>query len=410
MNSSVYIFGNLSAGYTQYPDEESASAIFRKFYTTAKATTQVAIHREGNLMYYSYIRKLEEEKYIGLCVLLNGAAITQFDGLFSLFENVISNLVIKGYLIKYDESGNLTANASHLYLNREEFDVGADALKAGFDVMQSSAVKLPPVNYAVSSESVKEFVVGNDADEILKSSYTNGYTYIYKSKGFNTALMNSYHGVLSKISKENAALKSENNALKDENRKIRRQKQQFLYVILLFVAVIACGVGIFFLNQTLNKAQSDLDAANNELNVANSVISVRNDTIASKNSKISDLDRDVYNLKVNLNAERNQRVQVEDEYESFRNSVNEIQPLIVDDTSFNFSSGWFSFDYYGLRDATVTVRIKAFGDTEYSNSSVLDIEEGYHSASIYLSDGLNKDEWYSFYLLIGDKIVGGGRH
>ena len=88
MNSSVYIFGNLSSGYKQYPYEETTSLIFREFYTKAKATTQIAIRRDGNLMYYAYIRQLEQGKYIGFCVLLNGVALTRFERIFSLFENV----------------------------------------------------------------------------------------------------------------------------------------------------------------------------------------------------------------------------------------------------------------------------------------------------------------------------------
>ena len=64
MNNSVYIFGNLSKGYTQYPDENFSAAIFQKFYTKVKATTQIAIHRDGNLMYYAYIRCIEQGKYI----------------------------------------------------------------------------------------------------------------------------------------------------------------------------------------------------------------------------------------------------------------------------------------------------------------------------------------------------------
>ena len=169
MNSSVYIFGNLSSGYTQFPDEESSSSIFQQFNTLAKATTQITIHRDGNLMYYAYIRKLEQGKYIGLCVLLNGIVLTQFDRLFSLFENVISNLVAKGYLIRYNEKGNLVANTSHLYMNREEIDLITESLKGGFENMQSATIKLPPINYAVSSESVMGFAVEDDEKEILKS-------------------------------------------------------------------------------------------------------------------------------------------------------------------------------------------------------------------------------------------------
>lgn len=324
MNSSVYIFGNLSSGYTQYPDEESTSSIFQKFNTKAKATTQIAIRRDGNLMYYAYIRKLEQGKYIGFCVLLNGAALTKFEGLFSLFENVISNLVTKGYLIKYNDSGNLIANTEHLYMNREEIDLVAESLKGGFDSMQSTAMKLPPVNYAISSESVKEFVVEDDAQEILKSSYTNGYTYIYKSKGFNTALMNSYRGVLSKISKENASLKEENSNLKEENRKIRQQKKQFLYVIILCIAVIGCGVGLFFLNDTLNTTQ-------NELAAAIDTITARNATIDSKNVHISDLNSQMSSLQTSLSNEKSKREEAESKLEDMKSSISSSIPMLITD-------------------------------------------------------------------------------
>lgn len=245
MNSSVYIFGNLSSGYTQYPNDESTSSIFQKFYTKAKATTQIAIRRDGNLMYYAYIRKLEQGKYIGLCVLLNGAALTKFEGLFSLFENVISNLVTKGYLIKYNDSGNLIANTEHLYMNREEIDLVAESLKGGFDSMQSTAMKLPPVNYAISSESVKEFVVEDDAKEILKSSYTNGYTYIYKSKGFNTALMNSFQGVLSRVSRERDEFKSRNVNLSLQLSKVKAQKRNLIWVSVLGGVVLVLGLVVW---------------------------------------------------------------------------------------------------------------------------------------------------------------------
>ena len=186
MNSSVYIFGNLSKGYTQYPDENFSAAIFQKFYTKAKATTQIAIHRDGNLMYYAYIRALEQGKYIGLCILLNNVIITKFDGMFSLFENVLSNLVSKGYLIKFNERGDLVPNSDKLWMNIEEVDLVTESLRAGFDNLQASAEKLPPVNYSTSSESTKEFSVEDANEEILSSSYNYGYTYIYINQKIST--------------------------------------------------------------------------------------------------------------------------------------------------------------------------------------------------------------------------------
>lgn len=342
MNSSVYIFGNLSSGYTQYPYEESTSSIFQKFNTKAKATTQIAIRRDGNLMYYAYIRKLEQGKYIGFCVLLNGVSLTKFEGLFSLFENVISNLVTNGYLIKYNDSGNLIANTEHLYMNREEIDLVAESLKGGFDSMQSTAIKLPPINYAISSESVKEFGVEDDAEEILKSSYINGYTYIYKSKGFNTALMNSYQGVLSKIKKENTYLKKENSNLKEENRKIRQQKKQFFYVIILCIAVISCGVGLFFLNDTLNTTQ-------NELASANDTITARDATIDSKNVHISDLNYQINSLQASLSTEKSKREEAESLLEDLKSSISSSIPMLITDIEIAnvYNGGLFETNYGG---------------------------------------------------------------
>jgi len=245
MNSSVYIFGNLSKGYTQYPDENFSAAIFQKFYTKAKATTQIAIHRDGNLMYYAYIRALEQGKYIGLCVLLNNVVITKFDGIFSLFENVISNLVTKGYLIKFSERGDLIPNSDKLWMNIEEVDLVTESLRAGFDNLQASARKLPPVNYSTSNESTKEFSVEDSNEEILDSSYNNGFTYIYKTKNYNTVQLNSYKGVLSRVSKERDELKSNCVNLSSQLAKAKAQQRNIKWVSLLGAIVLILGVIIW---------------------------------------------------------------------------------------------------------------------------------------------------------------------
>jgi hypothetical protein len=139
-------------------------------------------------------------------------------------------------------------------------------------------------------------------------------------------------------------------------------------------------------------------------------LSEANQTIFNKNQKISELNDNIETLNENLREETECREQIENEFSSFKSSLNDIQPFIVKSTSFNFSTGWLSFDYYSFRDDTITIQVKAFGENSYSNSSSIPIEEGYHSESIYLSRDLNKSEWYSFELLVGNKIVGGDRH
>lgn len=404
MNASVYLFGEFNSGYSQYPDDY-ASSIFQKFSANAKSTTQIAIHRDGNLVYYGYIRKLQQERYIGLCVVLNGLILKRIDGLFSLFENTISNLVTNGKLIYFNEQGDLVASVEKLYLNREEIDLLTESLRAGFKRFEAFSAPLPAVSYGTSKDSFKDFVVDDDQDEIVKSSYTNGYTYIYKSKGFNTAQLNSYKGVLSRAYKEKKELTEKYEKLQAEHAKTLRQKKQFKYVLILFFILLGCAIGLFSLNDNLNITR---DALSN----ANDTISMQNDSLSSKTVQISNLHTENHELEQSRQAEELRRVEAENNLEDFKSKIRNRQPFIVKSTSFSFSSGYLSFEYYGMTEGSVSVKVKAFNDNGecYTNSSNIYIEEGDNSASIFVSRSLDGDKWYSFELLKNNVILGGDRH
>ena len=404
MNASVYLFGEFNSGYSQYPDDY-ASSIFQKFSANAKSTTQIAIHRDDNLVYYGYIRKLQQERYIGFCVVLNGLILKRIDGLFSLFENTISNLVTNGKLIHFNEQGDLVTSVEKLYLNREEIDLLTESLRAGFKRFEAFSAPLPAVSYGTSKDSFKDFVVDDDQDEIIKSSYTNGYTYIYKSKGFNTAQLNSYKGVLSRAYKEKKELTEKYERLQAEHAKTLRQKKQFKFVLILFIVLLGCAIGLFSLNDNLNITRDALSSAKD-------TISMQNDLLSSKTVQISNLHTENYELERSRQAEESRRVEAENNLEDFKSKIRNRQPFIVKSTSFSFSSGYLSFDYYGMTEGSVAVKVKAFNDNGecYTNSSNIYIEEGDNSASIYVSRSLDGDKWYSFELLKDNIILGGDRH
>lgn len=242
MNSSVYIFGKFTSGYTQYPDEDFSSSIFNKIYQNSKAISQIAIHRDGNLIYYTYIRKLIKNQYIGLCVLLNDALITDLKNLFSLFENTISNLAENGYFICYDEYGNLVGNTVKLYCKTEEIDAITNSLRQAFKALAKTAKRLPPENYAVSKNSSKSFTVEDSEDAILYSSYTNGFTYIYKSKDFDTTQMSRYQAVLAKVSGERDQLSKQLDEKKSEVYRLKAKQRNMTWVGLLGLIVLIFGV------------------------------------------------------------------------------------------------------------------------------------------------------------------------
>ena len=402
MNISTYIFGSLGNGYSQYPNDY-AQTIFQSIYAQSSAPTQIVVHREDKLIYYAYVRKLEAGQYIGLCVVLNSVMLTDFNEMFSIFENLITSLVVNGNILQFNDKGDIISKASQLYTNQAEVSRVTDNLRNEFAKLENTSKPLPPVSYGIAKNEKRTFSVGDNTNDIVTASVSFNYTFIVKQKDFDTQSLSSYRGIVSRLNKEKADLSQKYQVLQKEHAKVLKQKKQFQLVVFLALAILGCGIGLFFLNDNLNMTKSELADANN-------TISIRNDTIESKNNQITDLRHDVHNLNMYLNDERERREQVEKDYESFKNSLNNMQPFIVKSTSFNFSSGWLSFDYYGLRDTTVTVQVKAFGNYAYSNSANIDIEKGYHSNSIYLSSGLNNSDWYSFELLVGNRIIGGDRH
>ena len=241
MNLSVYLFGDLSNGYTQYPTDY-ASSIFKVFFQNSQATTQITIHRDGDLMYYGYIRKLEDDCYIGLCTVINGKIITQIDSLFGLYESIIENMVKNGYLIHYSDRGDIVSKVGQLYENREEIDLITARIQTSFDRLDSTSRILPPVSYSTNKDSIKSFSIQDDENDIIKSSYTNGYTFIYKSKGYNTAQMDSYKGIIAKKEKELDELRIECNKLKHEVISLKNKQRNTLWVSIFAITAFVLGI------------------------------------------------------------------------------------------------------------------------------------------------------------------------
>lgn len=402
MNSTVYIFGNLSSGYTQYPEDYSKN-IFSQFHDMAKSISQIAIHREEGVMYYGYIRKLEQDKYIGLCVLLNNLMITRFDNLFSLFENTIEEMVNNGLLIKFDDYGKIVPNANKLYLNHEELDLISETLKAGFNNLENYSQRLPPVNYGIKKNSIGEFSFEDSVDEIIKSTYNNGFTIIYKSKDYNTIHLNSYKGVLERISKENDTLKTDIEKLKKQNQKILKQKKQIKKVYFLILVVIVCGVGLFYLNNNLTHTE-------NQLHDAKYAIRLKTDTIKNKDSLITDLDDKLFSTIYQLNDLKNKNTKLQEEFKEYKDKIIKLRPFLFEGFSFNPYTGRLTIKYYGLIKDFIRIRIYLRSNTDtmfYSKDIYLNI--GSNETDIYINKvDENASETYYFEIIYDKHIIGGG--
>ena len=404
VNSSIYIFGSFDNGYTQYPDNY-AKEIYQDFFAQAYSKSQIIIHRDKDLMYYGYVRKLDKEsQYIGFCVLLNGVMLTNVSNLFTVFENAIAEMVSRGDIIAFNEQGNIISETDSLADKLSEVNAITAILRKGIDGMESFTKSLPPVNYSVSNTETKVFENIDPNDNIVNASSKYAYTYVRKSKGCDTSFISGYRGVIRKLHKDKEDLASEYSKLKTEFEKLNKQKKQYRNVIILCLILVLCGVGLYSLNNNLSSTKHTLEMSQKDN--ANKQITIQN-----QDSIISALNSNISDLESSLSFEQRKRSEAETELNTIMDLHSNRQPLFVKSTSFSYSSGLLSFEYYGYSDTTITLGVRAFdGDNSYSNSTSFTVQKGNHSGSIYLNSGLSGSRWYSFELLIGNKIIGGDRH
>lgn len=411
INSSIYIFGSFDNGYTQYPDNY-AKEIYQDFFTRVKSKSQIVIHRDKELMYYGYIRQLDKySQYIGFCVLLNGIMFSNINNLFSVFENAIAELVSHGDIIALNEQGEIISTTKSLVNKLQEVNFITTMIKNGIDGMESYTKSLPPINYSISNTEQKVFTYCDPNNTIVETSAKYAYTYVTKDKGCDTASLSSYKGIIIKLHKEKEErslqydkLKNQYGKLKNQYDKLNKQKKQYRNVVILCLLVVLCGIGLLFLNNTLNSTQQTLKKSKSEN-------AQKEKTIQNLNFDISRLNGNISNLEFSLSLEQSKREKAETELNTLKNIYMGQQPLFIKSTSFNFNSGYLSFEYYGYYEKSVTLEVRAFdGNYSYSNSTTFNVEEGFHSSSIYLSNNLNSSRWYTFELLIGNKIIGGDRH
>lgn len=241
---TFYVFGRFSGGYTQYPND-ILYEVFQKIITEAKADTQVAIHRDGNLMYYCYLRKFGENECIGFCVLISGTYVEQVLSTFDIFEKQIEQIAYRGNILHLDSYGNLTSDLYQLYEQTEEINFITDEITRQFSNLTSKRPPLPPSDYSVASQSVATFSLEDESDDVLYSSYTFGYTYILKEDDYNTEKMNAYRSTLKRLNKDKDELSDKCKRLVQALAAERNKRRNLVWVGVLSIVVIIMGTILY---------------------------------------------------------------------------------------------------------------------------------------------------------------------
>ena len=234
MNSNVYVFGKFGKEYTQYPNDYTKD-VYQKFLYGASAQSQMIIHRDGDLMYYGYIRHLDTDgHFIGFSVVLNGVMVCNTDVLFEIFEFAVSELISRNEILTLSYDNVLLPCIEQLSEKAEEVERISVIIQDQLVELESDMSRLPTATVGPASNSYIKYKYGDDVSVIAKSSMQYGFTYVCKNFD-NISVVNQPTNVISPVYYEG----------NDDNR-----TRKWLYgVIVLLLAVIGGG-GYWWYSQT----------------------------------------------------------------------------------------------------------------------------------------------------------------
>ncbi len=196
MNNTIYLFGYLNEGFTLYPDN-SATAIFRSQISLAKSATQIVTHRDGDLLYYSYIRKLDgyskrNPLLVGIAILFNGVMFIDINLLFSFFEKQFKNMAFGNEIIGIDDNGIIVPMCFSIMNKKHEVERITKLIKEDLSIMEKKLSYLPPLCYEISINETCYALYNEGNEKLIKLIAKYPYVCINKSENYNTKELSDY--------------------------------------------------------------------------------------------------------------------------------------------------------------------------------------------------------------------------
>lgn len=258
INCSTYFFENLKSGYHQYPDDfySEQFKIYKEHFDT---DAQLVIHRQSNLLYYTYMRKLSSgraQECFGMSVIINGIETSNIKSLFKLFERIFQEIVSDGVILAINTEGDIIAKDVPFASYAKHFAHFSQKISEYINVGSHTFSQMLPVNY---SSSTTDYGVVSllEGDAKLKESLRQyNLIYITKDSENSSIVLNGLAVRIEHLTQQLEYFKERNNELQKKvagNSIVNRWKSVsialLIFIIIIVIAALYCvGSGILTFN------------------------------------------------------------------------------------------------------------------------------------------------------------------
>ena len=233
MLTQVYFFRKTgSRSYSQYPTDFT-HGMFSDMLKKATNKLQVAVHRDGNLLYYGYMRQMSDGGVLGICIAAD-RIFNDMERLFTLCDEVVEHLTTKGIVLYLSEGGKVNISPEELSAEHENLEIEANTLIASLEKKRVSTTELPPQDFTVSIHDDVRLSLEGGSSTIVDAlkRYTNIYIAIHE---YEIERIKSYGAQMRTYEKNISNLENQINELKEKS---GVSKSAFISTIVLAIIAI----------------------------------------------------------------------------------------------------------------------------------------------------------------------------
>lgn len=357
-----YIFSYVSGNYQQYTSDYS-EAFLKQCCIDCKDTHQIAIHRDGNLMYYTYLYKKNASTIYGLSVVC-GEVCLNLKWLYEYLQKMLETSANKGVLFNYDKQGQIRKNVASFSTEAAEIDNIFRDIKDDLERRPLFWEQLPPEDLSVPLTS-KISLAFNDDDKAKITEALRHYHNVIVT--MENTLPSSFSQTILRLNSEKEQLLAQRNGLETEIGALKRQKKQYKWVIILSLLVAGGLITIVSFNQNVKELRSVLRNRDILIDSLNTVVLNKDQAISTQEDIINRKDTELTKLKGVLDSISVRmpifvsRMSVKNEGEDYGETI----------YSKNTTYIYPKLEGYGLIDGTIELFVKFYspdGLRTYSES------------------------------------------
>ncbi len=407
-----YIFCDGSDGYRQYPKDHSEKFL-KSFCTESKSQHQIAVHRDGNLMYYAYSYRKTEQELLGLCV-VTGELCLKPQVLFEFFQEIVNDVARKGVLFQFDDDGSVKLNTYDFISEKGEVEELFRNIKAGLDKKRFWE-ELPSEDYSIALDARVVFAFKEEEQSKIVDAIRH-YHNVYIT--LENPVPTSFSMTVMRLNAEKKQLQIESENLNKEIIELSRQKKQYKTVVLLAAVLL---IGTIITAIIISNKNTDIENKANEIELLydtkhglESEIDHLESNINQLNNDIDTLNNRISELQVSYEFEHSRYEEVLSDFDTFQSIITNRQPFFITKTSFDFRSGYLDVTYFGLKEGECSIIINVYKENgnrvSTKSFSGFYYYEGPNRKQFYITSSLDGGLWYYFEVCIDKVIVGGQMH